>query len=124
MSENTNTNNETLGELTPKELAMIAAVRDGDNRLANVLMEQMSPPSWTYERRLALYVIGAMGLEYPSLDDDVFTDYSSPSGLHRLIDVAADALISGMHTLGCPEHLTLAQILSYASDAPDPEEKS
>lgn len=121
MDTNTSTEHENenpVTELTPKELVMIAAVRDGDNRLANVLMEQMSPPSWTYERRLALHLIGVMGLEYPGLHESLFTNGDSPSALHDTIDALADALIDGMHTLGCPHDLTLAQILDRASSFP------
>lgn len=72
-------------------------------------------PLWTYERSLALYILGAMAIDYPGLSDDLFKVGGDPSNLHITIDTVAAALINGMHVLGCPDHLSLAQILDYAS---------
>lgn len=67
---------------------------------------------WTYERRLAMYILGVMAVELPGLRDDLMDDSNM---LTHLIEHVGDALIEGIHTLGCPHDLTLSQILDIAS---------
>jgi hypothetical protein len=92
-----------------------AELLDNTIKAINRLNAFREKPVWTYERRLALHVLGVLGLGFPGLHDDLFTNGSSPSALHDSIDEIADALIDGMHELGCPASLSLAQILDCAS---------
>ncbi|MEO8391499.1 MAG: hypothetical protein ABI700_00765 [Chloroflexota bacterium] len=78
------------------------------------------PTVWTYERRLAFYVLGAQAVGYPGLPDELLNS-DSTNTLESAIDTIADALIAGMHTLGCPADLSLAKILDYASSYGDEE---
>jgi hypothetical protein len=70
-------------------------------------------PVQTYENRAALFILGYLAIE--GVLNDTLIDSPHSNGVGNLADRLGAALLEALHVLGCPRHLSLAQILDYAS---------